>query len=93
MVSTSQETFALTECRASKVTTVPARSSGASSGWKWVVSFVFAPTSTGARVTTAPCVTAESRCRRAVVRRADPLSALPSTAIARRWRGADIDGV
>lgn len=70
----------MTECRASKVTTVPVRSS---SGQKCVVSFVFAPISTWARVTTVPWVTAESRCRRVAVRRADPLSALPSTAITR----------
>jgi hypothetical protein len=81
LASTSQVMFALTECRASKVTTVPARSSGASSGWKCVVSFVFAPTSVWARVTTVPWVTAESRCRRGASRRDYPLSALPSTAI------------
>jgi hypothetical protein len=36
-VSTSQEMFALTECRVSKVTTVPAGSSGAGSGRRCVV--------------------------------------------------------
>jgi hypothetical protein len=40
---------ALIECRASKVTTVPVRSSGASSGWTCVVSSVFEPTSAWAR--------------------------------------------
>ena len=83
----------MTECRASKVTTVPVRSSGVSSARKCVVSFVFAPTSTWARVTTVPCVTAESRCRRVAVRRADPLSALPSTAITRGFPDAELDGV
>lgn len=46
-----------------------------------MVSFVFAPTSAWARVTTGAWVTAESRCLRGVARRAEPLTALPSTAI------------
>ncbi|KRD23497.1 hypothetical protein ASE41_11160 [Streptomyces sp. Root264] len=40
--------LAFTEWRASKVTTVSARSSGASRGLKWRTSLVFAPTSTWA---------------------------------------------
>lgn len=43
---TSHVMVALTECRASKVTMVPASSRGASSGQKYRVSFVFDPTST-----------------------------------------------
>ena len=50
-----------------------------------MVSFVFAPTSTWARV----WVNAESRCLRGAVRRADPFSALPSTAMTGRRPNAD----
>jgi hypothetical protein len=45
---------------------------------------VFVPTSDWARVTVWWWATAESRCRRPAVRRAEPLRALPSTAITRR---------
>jgi hypothetical protein len=58
-VSTSQVMLAFTEWRASKVTTVSARSSGASRGLNWRTSLVFAPTSTWAIVATRSWVTAE----------------------------------
>lgn len=90
MVSTSQVTFALTECRASKVIRAPSRSRGSSRGRKCAVSFVFAPTSVWARVRAWWWVTAESRCLRPADRRADPLSDLPSTAITCRCPGAAV---
>lgn len=67
------------------------RFKGASSGWEWVVLFIFAPTSVGARVTTVPWVTADSRWRRGVSRRAELFRAFPSTAITRRSPGAEAD--